>query len=48
MRVNLGQEFVVGGFIPRELGVDSLVVGFYEGGKLWYGGRVRAGLIPVT
>jgi ATP-dependent DNA ligase len=26
-RINLGQEFVVGGYIPSHLGVDSLVVG---------------------
>jgi ATP-dependent DNA ligase len=26
-RVNLGQEFVVGGYVPSHLGVDSLVVG---------------------
>lgn len=48
MRVNLGQEFVVGGYIPSELGVDSLVVGFYENGKLHCAGRVRAGLILAT
>jgi bifunctional non-homologous end joining protein LigD len=48
MRVNLGQEFVVGGFIPSDLGVDSLVVGFYEKDQLRYAGRVRAGLIPAT
>jgi hypothetical protein len=27
-RINLGQEFVIGGYIPSALGVDSLVVGF--------------------
>ena len=26
-RINLGQKFVVGGYIPSHLGVDSLVVG---------------------
>jgi len=48
MRINVGQEFVVGGFIPSELGVDSLVIGFYENDKLRCAGRVRAGLIPAT
>jgi ATP-dependent DNA ligase len=30
-RANLDQEFVIGGFVPSNLGVDSLVVGFYRG-----------------
>ena len=30
-RINLGQEFVIGGYVPSHLGVDSLVVGFYRG-----------------
>jgi hypothetical protein len=41
-RVNLGQEFVVGGYVPSHLGVDSLVVGFYRGKDLIYAARVRA------
>jgi bifunctional non-homologous end joining protein LigD len=47
-RINLGQEFVVGGYIPSHLGVDSLVVGFYRGKDLIYAARVRAGLVPAT
>ena len=47
-RINLGQEFVVGGYVPSNLGVDSLVVGFYRGKDLIYAARVRAGLIPAT
>jgi ATP-dependent DNA ligase len=47
-RVNLGQEFVVGGYVPGHLGVDSLVVGFYRGKDLIYAARVRAGLVPAT
>jgi DNA ligase D-like protein (predicted ligase) len=47
-RVNLEQEFVVGGYVPSNLGVDSLVVGFYRGKDLIYAARVRAGLIPAT
>jgi ATP-dependent DNA ligase len=27
-RINLGQEFVIGGYVPSHLGIDSLVVGF--------------------
>jgi len=30
-RISLGQEFVVGGYVPSNLGLDSLVVGFYRG-----------------
>ena len=33
-RVNLDQEFVVGGYVPSNLGLDSLVVGFYKGKDL--------------
>ena len=41
-RINLGQEFVIGGYVPSHLGVDSLVVGFYRGKDLIYAARVRA------
>jgi bifunctional non-homologous end joining protein LigD len=47
-RVDLRQEFVVGGYIPGNVGVDSLVVGFYRGKDLIYVARVRAGLVPAT
>jgi bifunctional non-homologous end joining protein LigD len=47
-RVNLGQEFVVGGYVPSHLGIDSLVVGFYRGVDPIYAARVRAGLVPAT
>jgi bifunctional non-homologous end joining protein LigD len=35
-RVDLKQEFVVGGYIPSNLGVDSLVVGVYRGHGVKY------------
>lgn len=47
-RINIGQEFVIGGYIPSYLGLDSIVVGFYEGTDLIYAARVRAGFIPKT
>jgi DNA ligase D-like protein (predicted ligase) len=47
-RVDLRQEFVVGGYVPSNLGVDSLVVGFYRSKDLIYAARVRAGLVPAT
>ena len=46
MRINVGQEFVIGGFTPGSSGVDTLVVGFYEGRNLLYAARVRAGFVP--
>ena len=30
-RVNRGQEFVIGGYIPGPHGFDSLIIGRYEG-----------------
>jgi bifunctional non-homologous end joining protein LigD len=48
IRINLGQEFVIGGFTSGSNGVDALIVGYYEGGKLIYTARVRAGLVPAS
>jgi bifunctional non-homologous end joining protein LigD len=47
-RINIGQEFVIGGFTPGSNGIDALVVGYYEGRKLIYAARVRAGLVPAS
>jgi len=47
-RINLGQEFVIGGYIPSNLGLDSIVIGFYRGKELRYAARVRAGFVPAT
>lgn len=47
-RINLGQEFVIGGYIPGTHGLDSLIIGFYRGKELRYAARVRAGFIPAT
>jgi len=46
MRVELCQEFVIGGYTPSHLGIDALVVGFYRDGELLFAGRVRAGFTP--
>jgi len=45
-RVNHGQEFVIGGYIPGPYGFDSLIVGFYRGDDLVYVARVRNGFVP--
>jgi len=47
-RVNLGQEFVVGGYTPGSNGFDALIVGFYRGKDLMFAGRVRAGFVPAS
>jgi ATP-dependent DNA ligase len=31
MRINKGQELVVGGYVPASKNFDSLIVGYYEG-----------------
>jgi DNA ligase D-like protein (predicted ligase) len=46
-RVNLGQEFVIGGY-TRGNPFDALIVGFYRGKELMFAGRVRAGFAPTT
>ena len=48
MRINIGQEFVIGGFTPGSNGVDALIVGYYEGPRFIYAARVRAGLVPAS
>jgi bifunctional non-homologous end joining protein LigD len=47
MRVNKGQELVIGGYVPTEKNFDSLVVGYYEGTELRYVARVRNGFVPA-
>ena len=47
-RVNLGQEFVIGGYFPGPHGFDSLVVGHYEGDELMYVARTRNGFVPAS
>jgi bifunctional non-homologous end joining protein LigD len=46
VKFNRRQEFVIGGFKPGAVDLESLVVGYYEGKKLLFAGRVRAGLTP--
>lgn len=45
-RANVGQELVIGGYVPSATNlIDSILVGYYEGRRLMYAGRVRAGLV---
>ena len=47
MRINKGQEFVIGGYTVGPKTFDALVFGYYEGGKLLYAGRSRNGFTPI-
>jgi ATP-dependent DNA ligase len=40
-RINLSQEFVISGYVPSHLGIDSVVIGFYRDKQLRYAARVR-------
>jgi DNA ligase D-like protein (predicted ligase) len=40
------QEFVIGGFKPNGANFDSLFVGYYEGRRLHFASKVRAGFTP--
>jgi ATP-dependent DNA ligase len=44
-KLNRSQEFVIGGYTAGNP-FDALIVGCYEGGKLKYVGKVRAGFVP--
>jgi DNA ligase D-like protein (predicted ligase) len=48
MRVNRGQEFVIGGYTRGTTTFDALVFGVYEGKKLIYVARTRNGFTPAT
>jgi DNA ligase D-like protein (predicted ligase) len=47
-RVNLGQEFVVGGFTPGPHGLDAIIVGYYRDDELIYVARTRNGFVPAS
>jgi DNA ligase D-like protein (predicted ligase) len=47
-RINLGQEFVIGGYTPGTHGIDAIIIGFYRGKDLIYAARARAGFVPST
>jgi len=46
VKFNRRQEFVVGGFKPNANSFESLMIGYYEGRKLMFASKVRAGLTP--
>jgi bifunctional non-homologous end joining protein LigD len=40
------QELVIGGYKPADAGFDSVLVGYFDEGRLYYAGKVRAGFTP--
>jgi bifunctional non-homologous end joining protein LigD len=47
MRVNRGQEFVIGGYTASAKNFDALIFGYYEGKRLIYVARCRNGFTPA-
>jgi len=48
MRVNRGQEFVIGGYTVGTKTFDALVIGYYDGNRLLYAARTRNGFTPAA
>lgn len=48
MRVNRGQELVIGGYTASPNNFDALVIGCYEGSRLLYAARTRNGFTPAS
>jgi hypothetical protein len=46
MRVNQGQEFVIGGYTAGGATFDALIFGYYDGPNLIYAARTRNGFTP--
>jgi len=46
MRVNQGQEFVIGGYTPSASSFDALIFGYYQSGELIYVAKTRNGFTP--
>jgi DNA ligase D-like protein (predicted ligase) len=48
MRVNQGQEFVIGGYTLGTKTFDALVIGYYQGNRLLFATRTRNGFTPAS
>ena len=48
MRINRGQEFVIGGYTVGGRGFDALIFGYYEGDRLIYAARTRNGFTAAA
>lgn len=47
MRINRGQELVIGGYTIGTNTFDALVIGYYDGNRLMYASRTRNGFTPA-
>jgi bifunctional non-homologous end joining protein LigD len=47
-RINRGQELVIGGYFPGPHGLDSIILGYYQGDDLMYVARTRNGFVPAS
>ena len=47
LRVNKGQELVIGGYVPAGRNFDSIIVGYFTAADLRYIARVRNGFVPT-
>ena len=49
MRLNQGQEFVIGGYTPAGRNFDAIIFGYYDDeGRLIYAARTRSGFTPAS
>jgi DNA ligase D-like protein (predicted ligase) len=48
MRINRGQDFVIGGYTVGGNPFDAVVFGYYEGDRLIYAARTRNGFTPSS
>jgi ATP-dependent DNA ligase len=49
MRVNQGQEFVIGGYTPAGRNFDAIIFGYHDDeGRLVYAARTRNGFTPAS
>jgi bifunctional non-homologous end joining protein LigD len=47
-KINKSQEFVIGGYKPDSKNLQSILVGYYEGKRLLFAGKVRQGFNPYS
>jgi bifunctional non-homologous end joining protein LigD len=48
LKLELSQEFVIGGYRPGHNAVDALLVGYHDGRGLQFAGKVKAGFVAHT
>jgi bifunctional non-homologous end joining protein LigD len=46
LKLELQQEFVIGGYRPTGNTIDAVLVGYYEGTRLRFAAKVRSGFVP--